>query len=158
MNDLPMSESSLREIIREALGELLREGGAERFSALAGRGSEASQRGTAPTDVFVQVRDDSEMTELVQRIVGLCADPQTRSALSTGSLRFRLVDSSDTVKGHAPQSPEPTVIEKGAVTEAVVRRAAKAGTRLLLGPRAVLTPLGRETARALGVAIEGAHR
>jgi len=45
-------------------------------------------------------------------------------------------------------------IEKGAVTERAVIAAAKAGDRLVLGPRAVLTPLARDKARALGVPVE----
>jgi hypothetical protein len=45
-------------------------------------------------------------------------------------------------------------VEKGAVTERAVSAAAKAGERLVLGPRAVLTPLARDKARALGVPIE----
>ena len=45
-------------------------------------------------------------------------------------------------------------IEHGAVTEKVVRDAARAGQRLVLGPRAVLTPLARDRARASGVPIE----
>ena len=43
--------------------------------------------------------------------------------------------------------------DKGAVTEAMVTAAARAGARLVLGPRAVLTPLGRDRARAAGVEI-----
>jgi hypothetical protein len=45
-------------------------------------------------------------------------------------------------------------IERGAVTERAVQAAASAGARLVLGPRAVLTPLARDRARALGVPIE----
>lgn len=46
-------------------------------------------------------------------------------------------------------------IERGAVTEAVVvRDAARAGQRLVLGPGAVLTPLGRDRARSSGVEIQ----
>jgi hypothetical protein len=45
-------------------------------------------------------------------------------------------------------------VEKGAVTEAMVAEAAKAGARLVLGRRAVLTPLARDRARAAGVEIE----
>ena len=45
-------------------------------------------------------------------------------------------------------------VEKGAVTERAVIAAAKAGCRLVLGPRAVLTPLARDKARALGVPVE----
>jgi hypothetical protein len=45
-------------------------------------------------------------------------------------------------------------IESGAVTEAVIRDAARAGQRLVLGRAAVLTPLARDRARASGVQIE----
>ena len=41
----------------------------------------------------------------------------------------------------------------GAVTEKVIRDAARAGERLVLGPGAVLTPLARDRARASGVEI-----
>ena len=45
-------------------------------------------------------------------------------------------------------------IEKGTVTERMVAAAAKAGAALVLGPRAVLTPLARDKARALGVPVQ----
>jgi hypothetical protein len=45
-------------------------------------------------------------------------------------------------------------IEQGAVTERMVAAAAKAGAALVLGPRAVLTPLARDKARALGVPVQ----
>ena len=45
-------------------------------------------------------------------------------------------------------------VERGAVTEAMVSQAARAGERLVLGRGAVLTPLARDRARASGVRIE----
>jgi predicted amidohydrolase len=45
-------------------------------------------------------------------------------------------------------------VDRGAVTERIVKQAADAGARLVLAPRAVITPLAREKARALGVEIE----
>jgi len=50
--------------------------------------------------------------------------------------------------------PPTRRIERGAVTEKVVREAARAGQRLVLGPGAVLTPLARDRARASGVKID----
>ncbi len=44
-------------------------------------------------------------------------------------------------------------MESGAVTEALVKQAARAGERLVLGRGAVLTPLARDRARASGVEI-----
>ena len=40
------------------------------------------------------------------------------------------------------------------MTERAVQAAAKAGERLVLGRRAMLTPLARDRAQALGVPIE----
>jgi hypothetical protein len=58
--------------------------------------------------------------------------------------------------GHIPAGASQARhrIERGAVTERAVQAAAGAGARLVLGPRAVLTPLARDRARALGVPIE----
>jgi hypothetical protein len=61
----------------------------------------------------------------------------------------------------APTAPAPAPapdtalrIERGAVTERAVVAAAKDGRRIVLGARAVVTPLARDKARALGVALE----
>ena len=61
------------------------------------------------------------------------------------------------IGGTAAGSASPSKvqrIEKGAVTERTVAAAAKAGAALVLGPRAVLTPLARDKARALGVPVQ----
>ena len=54
--------------------------------------------------------------------------------------------------------PPARRVERGAVTEKVVRDAARAGERLVLGPGAVLTPLARDRARASGVEISREDR
>jgi hypothetical protein len=54
--------------------------------------------------------------------------------------------------------PPARRVERGAVTERVVRDAARAGERLVLGPGAVLTPLARDRARASGVQISREDR
>jgi hypothetical protein len=57
--------------------------------------------------------------------------------------------------GRTARRPVPVRrIERGAVTERVVRDAARAGERLVLGRGAVLTPLARDRARSSGVEIE----
>ena len=70
-----------------------------------------------------------------------------RDAILAGRVRF-------TLGPGGPAAGGATRIERGAVTERAVAAAAKGGGRLVLGPRAVLTPLAREKARALGVDIE----
>ena len=56
-------------------------------------------------------------------------------------------------QGPAPGGAPVRRVESGAVTEALVKQAAQAGERLVLGRGAVLTPLARDRARASGVEI-----
>ncbi len=100
----------------------------------------------------VSVRTDRELAAFVTRLLRLVENPRRRDDLRTGRLRFRLAPGG---AAGASASARPTRrIDKGAVTEATVRDAARAGARLVLGRRAVLTPLARDRARAAGVEIE----
>ncbi len=92
----------------------------------------------------VTIGSDDDLNRFVR---DLFARPD-REAILAGRVRFTLG-----AVGVAPPSGA-TRVERGAVTERTVAAAAKAGGRLVLGPRAVLTPLAREKARALGVEIE----
>jgi hypothetical protein len=97
----------------------------------------------------ISLRSDTELDAFVRRLLKLFENPKHRDALRSGRLRFRLAASA------AHGSVQPTHrVDKGAVTESVVREAARAGARLVLGRRAVLTPLARDRARAAGVEIE----
>ena len=96
----------------------------------------------------VSLRTDADLDAFVKRLLRLFENPQRRDALRAGRLRFRLAAA-------GPGSVQPAHrVDKGAVTEAMVRQAAGAGARLVLGRRAVLTPLARDRARAAGVEIE----
>ena len=100
----------------------------------------------------VSVRTDRELAAFVSRLLRLAENPRRRDDLRTGRLRFRLAPGG---AAGASASARPTRrVDQGAVTEATVRDAARAGARLVLGPRAVLTPLARDRARAAGVEIE----
>src|SRR6516162_1626709 len=128
---------------------------------------------------MVNLSTDEDLAAFVTRLLDL--DPETREDLRAGRKRFRLavpphsqappvtlppvpatsaapavngaheVRSLTAVNGSA--DPSARRIERGAVTEKVVREAARAGQRLVLGPGAVLTPLARDRARASGVEI-----
>jgi hypothetical protein len=98
----------------------------------------------------VRLTTDAELRAFVAEVLRLADDPRRRADLETGRLRFTL---GDCPAGGAAADPARK-IEKGAVTERAVLAAAKAGERLVLGPRAVLTPLARDKARALGVRVE----
>jgi hypothetical protein len=96
----------------------------------------------------VRLATDEELHEFVLQIIALADNPKRRRDLLGGRLRFTLAAAG------APAAAADHRVEKGAVTERAVQAAASAGARLVLGPRAVLTPLARDRARALGVPIE----
>jgi hypothetical protein len=129
----------------------------------------------------VRLADDADLAAFVAEIARLAADPRRRQDLLTGRMRFTLAStptshSGPTAAGAGRAGAEARRagagvaataeargadaaagvrrVEKGAVTERTVAAAAKAGERLVLGPKAVLTPLGRDKARALGVTVE----
>jgi hypothetical protein len=169
----------LRALVREALADLLPEGPGAVSPAAAEPGSAGApsappssptaqpapansapaQDGAAYTvrdgvaEVeTVSVRTDRELAAFVTRLLHLVENPRRRDDLRTGRLRFRLAPGGAAGAGGSTRPVHR--IDKGAVTEATVRDAARAGARLVLGRRAVLTPLARDRARAAGVEIE----
>ena len=107
----------------------------------AGAGTEAPRP--------VRLETDADLRQFALDILQLADNPARRRELLTGRLSF-------TLAGRAGDKAEADDhrIETGAVTERAVQAAAKAGQRLVLGPRAVLTPLARDRALALGVPID----
>ena len=95
---------------------------------------------------------DADLAAFVRRVAALCEDPVQRAALQDGRRQFRLAADPARLPAHRPGSM--LRVERGAVTERTVKKAAADGVRLVVGPRAVLTPLARDKARALGVVIE----
>jgi len=136
MSDLDELRALVREVIRDVLPNGL------------------------PVTETVNLSTDEDLAAFVKRLLDL--DPEQREELRSGRKRFRLA---------TPPTPSATAgtgitagsgatagavrrIERGAVTEAVISQAARAGERLVLGRAAVLTPLARDRARASGVQIE----
>lgn len=97
----------------------------------------------------VRISTDAELREFVLRVLRLADNPKLRRDLIAGRIRFRLAGPPADAAVRAAQR-----VEAGAVTERAVIAAAKDGARLVLGPRAVLTPLAKDKARTLGVPIE----
>ena len=147
MNDFDELRALVREVIRDVLP------------------------GGLPVTETVNLSTDKDLAAFVKRLLEL--DPDQREELRTGRKRFRLA------MAQAPPVPTPSPgpatgagvggpmtgspgagaspvrrIERGAVTEAMINAAARAGERLVLGRGAVLTPLARDRARASGVQIE----
>lgn len=106
----------------------------------------------AVTEV-VALATDADVARFVSRILDMSEDAATRAQLRSGAIAFTLGSGSASTGSPAGPGPNTIVIDKGAVTESMVRKAAEAGATLHLGPRAVLTSLAKDKARAMGVDI-----
>lgn len=152
MSAAQFSHDELRAAVRAVLRDVLP-------AEMAGSGAAASG-GAAPLQ-HVAVGSDADLDALVRRVAALCEDPTQRAALREGRHGFRLVPHASATPGHGRGVRETAAhaggvvrVERGAVTERAVARAAADGARLVLGRKAVLTPLARDKARNLGVEIE----
>ncbi len=103
----------------------------------------------------VRLTNDADLAGFVSMLLKLFENPKSRADLRTGRLRFRLAGNT---AGPTTSSGAVHRVERGAVTERQLAAIAEAGGRLVLGPGAVLTPLAREKARALGVPFEKERR
>ena len=138
-----MSDSEeLRALVREVIRDVLPQG--------------------LPVTETVNLSTDEDLAAFVKRLLDL--DSGQREELRSGRKRFRLASPqalsvpAGAGQGNGTERAGPSAsvrhIERGAVTEAVIVAAARAGERLVLGRGAVLTPLARDRARASGVQIE----
>ncbi len=126
----------------------------------------------APAAEPVTLRTDEDLERFVLALLVRLEDPTQREAIRAGRVRFTLGGAAAPAHGDARGVGGPPAharargaggapahagvihVARGAVTERKVAEAAKAGARLVLGPGAVLTPLAREKARALGIELE----
>ena len=156
-----LSPAELRAIVREVLAEVLvdQPEKPEVSSVPADRPAGPYRSGghprdgnglatSVPREQTIRLHTSEDLRSFVLHLVELAADPARRQDILNGRLRFRLEPT--------PSTEEAAVrrLDKGAVTERAVRAAARDHARLVLGRRAVLTPLARDAARTLGVAIE----
>jgi hypothetical protein len=104
----------------------------------------------------VTIDTDEDLARFVRALLVRLESPRDRRAIRSGRVRFTLRRSTATACGPGgTQATEATLrMAKGAVTERAVRDAAERGVTLILARGAVLTPLARDQARALGVEIE----
>jgi hypothetical protein len=106
---------------------------------------------------LVDIDTNEDLNQFIRQLMSRLENPRERLAIRTGQLRFELRRSPAAANPGGSNAPA-TRVEKGAVTERMIRTAAAEGTRLVLAPGAVLTPLARELARARGVEIERERR
>jgi hypothetical protein len=150
-----MSDAA-RDLLRELLAEALAGGNGQQaqvppppvaavhrpstWSQPAAPGEVIGNGASAHTEV-VRIDDDADLAAFVRAVLDRADE------IRDGRLRFTL--------GRTTTSSAGAIrVAHGAVTERKVKQAADSGGRLVLGPGAVLTPLAREKARALGVDIE----
>jgi hypothetical protein len=152
-----MSDAA-RDLLRELLAEALANGNGQQaavppapvaavhrpstWSQPAAPGEVVGDRATPTSarDEVVRIASDADLDRFVRSVLERADD------IRAGRLRF-------TLDGRG--RPAGVVrVAHGAVTERKIKQAADAGARLVLGPGAVLTPLAREKARALGIDIE----
>lgn len=155
------ARDELRRLVREVLRELLPAAAADQPVAgggpgAAGRrddgGGGAAAAGRLDGAVrAVRLTTEEELHAFVVEVLRLAGDPQRRIDLLAGRIRFI---PAQPAAGAGRRGQAVRRVENGAVTERAVIAAARAGDRLVLGPRAVLTPLARDKARALGVPVD----
>ena len=162
----------VREVLRDALPEAIKAGGALRAAAEkaasaaspAASAEPAAKKAAAARPAVterpaaseeISIQSDQDLAKFVRRLVQLLADPVTGEAVRSGRHQFMLKRSR---LSPGPVSTRPAgalqKIAKGVVKENTVVAAAKAGQRLVIGRGVVVTPLARDKARQLGVQIE----
>ena len=133
-----LGPDELRAAVRAVLREVLPDG-------------MLSDSPTGTADVLIAT--DADLTAFVRRVAAMCEDGAVRADLQAGRHGFRL-GTRGVVSTGSTTDAGITRVDRGAVTERTVVRAAAEGGRLVLGKRAVLTPLAKDKARSLGVEIE----
>jgi hypothetical protein len=155
----------VREVVREAVtgltAQVPRPPAAAVPAAPVQPASVAEQMGLEPTGPRaadgrvrteeVRLNDDADLDGFVRKLLRLFENPKNRADIKAGRLRFRLGGTTRSAPGGAVHR-----IDSGAVTERQI--ADLAGGTLILGRRAVLTPLAREKARTLGITITKERR
>lgn len=167
---MSINRDELRALVREVVRDAVRDAGAAARTPgpVADPPPPAPARATAPPTAAdqmglqptgpraaegknrtetVQLANDRDLDNFVRKLLRLFESPKTRADLKVGRLSFRLAGSARSSGGGAIHR-----IDTGAVTERQV--ADMAGGTLVLGRKAVLTPLAREKARTLGIKIE----
>jgi len=110
-----------------------------------------------PEDVVperVELRSDADLNAFVHTLARRLENPRNRKEILSGKVRFQLAAAAGPPAAASASVGSTIRVESGAVTERAVKEAARAGARLVLSHRAVLTPMARDRARSLGVEIE----
>ena len=136
----------VREVVRDAVSDLVPPPTVADHNGIQPAGPlNADEKTRIDT---VRIATDNDLDAFVRQLLRLFENPKARADLRNGRLSFRLA------AGPAHSQTTFRRIDSGAVTERHIADIAESGGGLVLGRKAVLTPLAREKARALGVSIQ----
>ena len=136
----------VREVVRDAVADLVPQPTVTNHNGVQPTGPLTADEKTRVDTV--RMTTDNDLDAFVRQLLRLFENPKTRADLRNGRLSFRLARASTSSPATSRR------IDSGAVTERHIVDVAACGGGLILGRRAVLTPLAREKARALGVSIQ----
>ena len=155
------SHDEIRQMVRTLLREVMpqarnRRGGGVETNAFSGRVRDALGNGGG---VEVSLGTDPELNDFA-RAVALCAmERDLLGAIASNRVRFHLAKSgSDTAAALAKPRPEGATDsvchwETGLLNETKITEIGRTHRRLIVGPKAVLTPLARDRAREIKLEI-----
>ena len=149
-----LDPATLRSLIREVIAA---EVAAVKAAAKAGTAPPAPAPAAAPADPGVRIAGDADLAAFARQVLALAADPARRKAIEAGTYPFRLQASPPAAGARPAAAPASVRVSEGAVTETMVARLAKGTTRLEVAPGVAITPLARDAARRLNIAIERAR-
>jgi len=149
-----MTETELRTMVREVLGDILKDRRAGKALAIPAP--------PGPVVEPVSIANNGDLAAFVQRLIAHLDDPAKGPAIRSGGHVFTLANGQGgpaagqvQIPAAAPAAPCAAELS-GTITEARIAKIAKLGEtdRIVLAPGAVLTPLANDRARAVGLKIE----
>ena len=151
-----VASDELRALVREALKDYLAAqspSSSARHDApgLAQRVRDQLSR-TGRAELEVAVRSDADLNAFARDVASLAAHGDVAGALAHGAVRFHLVSGGHADRGEAP-GDETAEWTRGVLNERKLVELAKTCRRLVIGPRAVVTPLARDRAREIGLTL-----
>ncbi|MDH3673164.1 MAG: hypothetical protein OES46_18705 [Gammaproteobacteria bacterium] len=152
-----INTEDIRQLVREVLRDNLPRAQAQGTPVHGTRSTEIKRQLNTQSrvDLPVNLTNDADLKHLVDEVIALSEDPDLRSAVKDGRLRFRLTPSGGGASS-ATSTERNSVFrfDTGVLNENQVDQIAKSYGRIVVGKRAVVTPLARDKARVLKIPIE----
>lgn len=139
-----MQAETLRHMVREVLAEELQRVRAE-------RDGKSKLAAAAVREETVSLLSDADLIDFVRRLLRMTADPQTRSELEAGRVKFKL----NVANGRQrPKVQQVTPSPQGFVSERQIDQI-PVGTKVLtVGKSVRFTPLAKDRLRTRKITIE----